>query len=258
MCVGIGTPDITLGGWPRGMPRRRMISVVIPALDAEETLAAVLTSLVPAAVEGLVREVIVVDGGSTDRTRHIADAAGAEIVEAGGSRARQLKAGAARAKFPWLLFLNADVELDNGFERETGLHIERVETGRSDAAAAAFRFAIDDGGVAPRVLEYLAAARCAVLRIPRGDQGLLVPRRLYDEIGGYADVPVMEDVDLARRLGRRRIAILRARAIAGAAHYRREGYMRRAAKNMLGLVLYAVRVPLPRIARLYGAPRAAP
>lgn len=233
-----------------------MISVVIPTLNAERTLAASLTSLVPAAVEGLVREVIVVDGGSTDATLRVADGAGVEIVRHAGSRGERFRAGAARAKFPWLLFLHPDVELEPGFEREVAHLIERVETGRLDDTAAVFRFALDDRGVAPRLAEFAAVLRGRLLAMPCGSQGLLVPRRLYDAAGGYAAVPVMEDADFASRLGRRRIVTLRARALASAARYRREGYLRSAARNMLGLVLYVCRVPLPRIARLYRAQQA--
>ena len=88
-----------------------MISVVIPTLNAQATLAATLTALVPAAVDGLVREVIVVDGGSTDQTAAIVEDAGAQLVCKSGGRGHQLTVGALRAKQPWLLFLHADTVL---------------------------------------------------------------------------------------------------------------------------------------------------
>ena len=127
----------------------------------------------------------------------------------GGGRGSQLAAGAARARFPWLLFLHADTAPAPGWEREASQFMERVDTGARPAAAAAFRFALDDIGARPRVLERLVALRCAALRLPYGDQGLLIPKRLYEEIGGYRPLPLMEDVDLVRRLGRRRIVMLR-------------------------------------------------
>ena len=182
-----------------------MISVVIPTLDAEATIPDTLSALIPASLDGLVREVIVVDAGSKDRTREIADWAGAEVIETGPGRGIQLKAGAAAARQPWILFLNADVVLDHGWEREASHFMERVDKDSSRQAAAAFRFALDDDGAAPRLLEALARLRFAGLRLPYGEQGLLIPRLLYDDVGGHRELAGMEDVDIARRLGRRRI-----------------------------------------------------
>jgi rSAM/selenodomain-associated transferase 2 len=230
-----------------------MISVVIPTLNSEAGLAATLTSLVPAAVDGLVREAIVVDGGSTDRTLEITDHAGAEIIKAEGGRGSQLRAGAARARFPWLLFLHPDTELEPGWEREVSQFIERVEAGRRRDTAAVFRFAIDDEGVAPRLMEGMGAVRSTLLKVPYGDQGLLISRALYNEIGGYAALPMLEDLDLVRRLGRNRITLLRARAVTSAARFQREGYVRRMLRNLVCLTLFMLRVPAARIAQLFGA-----
>src|SRR5262245_19218454 len=119
-----------------------MISVVIPTLNAEPSLAATLTSLVPGAVDGVVRQVIIVDGGSSDRTLRIAEDAGADVVRAERGRGAQLQAGAAAARFPWLLFLHADTVLDPGWEREASTFIERIDIGQRPPAAAAFRFAL--------------------------------------------------------------------------------------------------------------------
>ena len=229
-----------------------MITVIIPTLNAEATLAPTLAALVPAAVDGLVREVIVVDGGSSDRTTEIVENAGANLVQGGAGRGQQLAAGATRARFPWLLFLHADTALMPGWEREASIFMDRVDREEQPLAAAAFRFALDDEGVRPRLLEQLVALRCAVLRLPYGDQGLLIPKRLYDLVGGYRPLALMEDVDLVRRLGRRRTVMLRARAVTSAVRFRREGYLRRSARNLLCLTLYALRVPAHVISRIYG------
>ena len=156
-----------------------MISIVIPTLNAASGLAACLTALVPGVVNGCVREVIIVDGGSTDRTLEIAEASGATILRTGQGRGSQLKAGAEEAKSEWLLFLHADTVLDTGWEDEVATFIERVDTGQRPETAAAFKFELDDLGLLPRLIEAGVACRCTLFRMPYGDQGLLIPRRLY-------------------------------------------------------------------------------
>jgi rSAM/selenodomain-associated transferase 2 len=229
-----------------------MISVIIPTLNAQSGLTATLTALVPATVDGIVREVIVVDGGSTDRTAAIADDAGTRFLTRSGGRGYQLLAGAHRARFPWLLFLHADTVLQPGWEREATALMEAVDGGRRPLTAAAFQFALDDAGIGPRVLERLVWLRCALFRLPYGDQGLLMPKLLYTEIGGHSALPLMEDVDMARKLKRRRIAMLPARATTDAQRFRRSGYARRSARNLMCLALFFLRMPTGVIARFYG------
>lgn len=236
----------------------RMISVVIPTLNAERHLAACLSALVPAAVEGFVREVIVVDGGSSDRTTRIVDQAGAVLVNTEPGRGRQLARGARRAQQPWLLFLHADTVLATDWELEAATFMGRVDNGEAPLGAATFRFALDDRGLSPRLLEGLVALRRSLLALPYGDQGLLIPRRLYDEIGGYRDLALMEDVDIVRRLGRRRLAPLRTAATTSAQRYRQEGYLRRILRNQASLALYACGASQETIARMYAGSRPPP
>ena len=86
---------------------------------------------------------------------------------------------------------------------------------------------------------------------PYGDQGLLISRKLFDEIGGYRPMAIMEDLDIVRRLGWSRLAVLRSRAITSAARYRKDGYFKRIARNQLCLAMYMLGVPVTRIARFY-------
>lgn len=229
-----------------------MISVIIPTLNAEHTLAHTLAALVPAVVEGVVQEAIVVDGGSADETRIIAEAAGTHLIEAKRGRGSQLEAGAARARGDWLLFLHADTVLEQGWAEEAQSFIERVESGRRDQGAASFRFALDDDGLMPRLVEFLVDLRCRVLSLPYGDQGLLISRNLYNRLGGFRPLPLMEDVDLVRRLGRRELVMLKSRAVTSGLRYRREGYLTRSLRNLGCILLYYLRVPPRVLARLYG------
>ena len=98
----------------------------------------------------------------------------------------------------------------------------------------------------------MVGARCAIFRVPYGDQGLLIPRRLYNALGGYAALPFMEDVDLVRRLGRKQLVMLHSRAVTSAVRYKRDGYVSRSVRNLACISLFYLRVPPKKLMRLYG------
>jgi rSAM/selenodomain-associated transferase 2 len=219
------------------------LSVVIPALDAAASLQATLASL------GDIGEIIVVDGGSRDDTVALAERSGARVVRAERGRGRQLAAGAAVARGDWLLFLHADTRLQSGW-------LPEVQATIADQAnrmrAAVFRFGLDDAAPQARRLERLVALRCALFALPYGDQGLLIHRAFYDALGGFRPIPLMEDVDMVRRIGRRRLILLQSTALTSAARWRRDGWLRRSARNLTCLTLFGLGVPAARIARIYG------
>lgn len=187
-----------------------MITVVVPTLNAEQSLPRCFDSLIGATVRGVVREVIVADGGSGDETLMIADAAGAKVVNGGRSRASRLNAGAAVARQDWLLFLHPETALDPSFDLEVESFIARstLEYPR----AAAFHFGVDEFDEGARRSEFFASLRCWLFKLPYGDQGLLIPKRLFKQLGGYRETS-REDIDLVRRIGPRRMVQLRSRAI---------------------------------------------
>lgn len=230
-----------------------MLSVIIPTLNAEQTLPRTLAALIPAAVHGVVNEVIIVDGGSTDATAEIAEATGAKFIKATRGRGPQLQAGAKLAKGNWLLFLHADTALEHGWDAEVEKLLKHVADGRfkSSEVAAAFRFRLDDFSGSARFLERIVALRCALFKLPYGDQGLLVNKALYERLGGFKPLPLMEDVDLVRRIGRRRLVMLRSAAVTSPERYLEGGYLARIARNALCLSLYYVGVPATFIARIY-------
>lgn len=235
-----------------------MISVVIPTLNAETTLAPCLAALVPAALEGIVRQVVIADGGSTDKTAAIADDAGVDFLVTKAGRGQQIMAGLAETRHPWILILHADTVLEPRWEDAAAAFMARIDTGEREPAAAAFRFKLDHSGTMPRIVDAFVHLRSTLAGLPYGDQGLLIPRRLHDEIGGYRPLPLMEDVDIVRRLGRKRITILDARANTSARRYLNDGYFKRIARNQICLAMYAAGVPVGRIASFYrgGAPNA--
>jgi rSAM/selenodomain-associated transferase 2 len=219
---------------------------VIPTLDAAAELPGALAAL---AGSELIGEIVVSDGGSCDGTVAIAEAAGARVVAAPRGRGPQLIAGAGATTGEWLLFLHADCRLAPGWEEAVGKFIARPDAAER---VGYFAFVLDDPEPAARRLERIVAWRCRALALPYGDQGLLIARSLYDAISGFAPLPLMEDVDFARRLGRRRLMPIPAQIMASARRYRRDGYFRRPIRNLLCLTLYFAGVPPARIARLYG------
>ncbi|MEQ1697481.1 MAG: TIGR04283 family arsenosugar biosynthesis glycosyltransferase [Hyphomicrobiaceae bacterium] len=222
----------------------RGVSVIIPALDAACCLQMCLD-----AVAG-VEAVIVADGGSLDATIEVARAFGASVVSAPRGRGPQLCAGVAAASSEWLLFLHADTVLEPSWRGDVEAFIGDAGNARR---AAVFRFALDDPSVQARRLEQMVAWRGRALGLPYGDQGLLISRALYHELGGYAPLVLMEDVDIVRRIGRARLTVLPSRAVTSAAKWQRDGWMARSARNLTCLGLYYAGVPPRFIQRVYGA-----
>ena len=178
-----------------------------------------------------------------------ARATGARFIAAPRGRGVQLAAGAGAAAGDWLLFLHADCRLSSDWGAAVAAFLAAPE---ATSRAGYFDFALDDAARAARRLERIVAWRCRVMALPYGDQGLLIARSLYRAVGGFAPLPLMEDVDLVRRLGRRRLARIGAQCISSPRRYRREGYWRRPLRNLFCLLLYFAGVPPDRIVRIYG------
>jgi hypothetical protein len=122
----------------------------------------------------------------------------------------------------------------------------------SDDSAGYFRLRFDSDSARARIVERLAAWRCRTLGLPYGDQGLLIKRAFYEQIGGYRALPLMEDVDLVRRIGRRQLVVLDAEVKTSAARYERDGWTLRPLRNLFCLGLFALGVRPHLIARIYG------
>lgn len=221
------------------------VTVVIPTLDAARLLGSTLAKL-----QGgfAVAEIIVADGGSRDETCALAAASGARVVAAPRGRGSQLLAGADAATGEWLLFLHADTQLEDGWQRAVAAFVADPDNGER---AAFFRFALDDASAGARRLERAVAWRCRTLGLPYGDQGLLIAAAFYRRLGGFRPMPIMEDVDLARRIGRRRLVMLPLAAVTSAERWRRDGWIARSARNLLCLALYFLGLPPRAIAALY-------
>lgn len=223
------------------------LSIIIPSLNAADDLSLCLASLMPGVETGLIREVILVDGGSSDATIEIARDAGAKTVTATTpGRARQLIEGAAAARSDWLLFLHADTALSQDWAGAVGAHIQAHPD-----KAASFKLVYRTDAPAGRRLAGRANLRTRILGLPYGDQGLLISRSLYDEIGGFSDVALMEDVQIVRTIGKARLRLLDAQAHTSAAKYERDGWRRRSWKNSVLLLRYFLGATPEKLAKSY-------
>jgi glycosyltransferase involved in cell wall biosynthesis len=186
-----------------------MLSVIIPTMNSERMLVPTLAMLVPGAVSGVVREVTIVDGGSTDATLKLADAAGCAVAASSAPLGGRLNRAAAAARGPWLMFLRAGTVLDVTWLEETARFIE--EAGGAEIAAV-FRRSISVRSAHPVIFEALALLKFELFRRAHPDQGLLIDARLYKEIGGHREAAPDPEAELLARLGRRRILMLRSGA----------------------------------------------
>jgi len=221
------------------------IDIVIPTLNAGRPLARTLAAL-PTHPD-LAFSTTICDGGSGDDTVAIARQAGAAVVTAPPGRGGQLAAGAAAGRAPWILFLHGDTRLS----ADAGAVIARFVASAGDKAGY-FRLRFDAAEAGARRVERLAAWRCRVLALPYGDQGLLISRASYERLGGFRPLPLMEDVDLVRRIGRNNLVLLDADALTSAARYQRDGWLMRPLQNLTCLTLYFAGVPPRTLRRLYG------
>lgn len=231
---------------PVFIPMPAPLSVVIPTLNAADCLPDTANALLPGATEGVIREVVISDGGSTDATRQVARDLGALWVEGPAGRGGQIARGVAAASAEWLLILHADTHLSGGWTEATLGHMN-ARPGR----AGFFRLRFRASGLAPRFVAGGANLRARLLGLPYGDQGLLISRALLDQVGGVPELPLMEDVALADRL-RGRLDPLDAEAITSAERYLRDGWMRRVTRNLGTLMRYRLGIPPERLVRRYG------
>jgi rSAM/selenodomain-associated transferase 2 len=223
------------------------LDIVIPTLNAAATIARTLSAA--SAARGVWPcRIVICDGGSTDDTAAIAHARGAQVITAPPGRGGQLAAGAA-GKSDWLLFLHADTSLSPDWVTAAGAFMESALAGDH---AGYFRLRFDSDSPRARTVERWAAWRCRTLGLPYGDQGLLMKRAFYERVGGYRALPLMEDVDLVRRIGRQRLVALDAEAKTSAARYARDGWTLRPLRNLFCLSLFALGVPPHLIAWIYG------
>jgi glycosyltransferase involved in cell wall biosynthesis len=198
--------------WDQFRSTTSMLSVIIPTFNSERVLVPTLAMLVSGAMIGVVREVTIVDGGSTDATLQVADTAGCEIAVSSAPLGARLNAAAAAARSRWLLFLRAGTVLDATWLEEAARFIEEAESSGGHRSAAVFRKSVSMRSAYPVIFEALTLLKFALFGRAHPDQGLLIGAKLYREIGGHRDRVADPEADLLARLGHRRILMLRSGA----------------------------------------------
>ena len=221
------------------------ISVVIPTFNSELQLPKTLWSLMEGVDSGLIREVIISDGGSTDKTQNISINWGAKFVVGETSRGGQLRRGVSTACGDFLLIVHSDTILETGWASE-------LQSSLSDGPFC-FSLAFNASGIAPSSVAFWANLRTDFLRLPFGDQVLFLSRKQYHLAGGYPDQLLMEDVALVIAL-KARVRRLRCRAFTSAEKYQRQGWINRGIKNLILLIRYFLGTEPDILAKAYYEP----
>jgi len=221
-----------------------LLSVVIPTLNEELHIVAALESCLR---EGAV-EVLVVDGESTDRTISLAEDLGVRTLVTPAQRARQMNLGASVTRGRNLLFLHGDTQLPRDYRRE----VLRI-LGEPGVSGGAFSLRIQGNRAGFRFIEKGIDLRSRWFGLPYGDQGIFVRRATFEQLGGFPEIPIMEDVELIRKLGRLgKISVSRQAVTTSARRWDRLGPGRTTLLNQIVIMAYFLRVSPRTVARIYG------
>ena len=218
------------------------LSIVIPTLNSETTLANTISSVVRKG------KVYVIDGGSSDGTVDIAKHFNAEVRSTLPSRGLQLSTGASLIHEGWILFIHSDTILSKDWYLETLKFIKKPD---SEKNAAYFKFKFDDNGFFSKIFEAGVDFRCRFFSLPYGDQCLLIHSSLYKKIGGFRPISLMEDIDLISRLNRKNLYKISVFAVTSAYKYKSKGYIYTATKNLLCLFMFKLGFPVNLIKSIY-------
>ena len=227
---------------------RAPVSVIIPTINAQSHLPKLLASLFEGVDAGLIREVIVSDGGSSDKTREIASEAGCHVVQSEQGRGNQICEGLIQIRGSWCLILHADAELSQGWSDGFGKYL-------SDKSIAwYFRLRFSSPALMARVTSAWANVRATYLGLPYGDQGLLISIELLNSVNGYCPIALMEDVAMAIRL-KGRLKILPLVLLTDALRYDNNGWFTQGSQNIWRLIRYMLGVSPDILTKGYNDPK---
>ena len=220
------------------------LTVIVPTLDEAAHLAASLSSLPREA------DVVVCDGGSIDETISIATRSGARVVTGSRGRALQMNRGADAARGDTLLFLHADCTLGPDAYHQIQTALDNNDG--DDVVGGSFRMSIRDASWGLRWIAATSNARARYLHTPYGDQAIFVRRSAFEKLGGFPDIPFMEDVALVRKLKRLgKLVCVDETVTTGARHWKQLGPVRTTLLNWSMVALYLLGIPAERLEPYY-------
>ena len=209
---------------------RAPISIVIPTLNSQNTILKTLASLFEGIEAGIIRELIVVDGGSTDETREIVEECGGKFISSAASRGYQLKKGVNLAKGDFIFVLHSDSMLEPGWSKIVKKYLNKD-------AGHYCKLAFDIIHPLASMTSTWANARSLIFNLPYGDQGLLISRTLLMKNGSYSPIPIMEDVELALRF-KGKLSCMPIVITTSSRKYRKNGWLRQGSKNIVRLLRF--------------------
>lgn len=225
------------------------ISIIIPVLNEVGTIKETLASTYPSTNV----EAIAVDGGSTDGTVRLVQSLGVKVLSAPAGRACQMNAGAMAATGEILLFLHADTRLPPGFDRMVRTALQPSMQGdRQAPVAGAFALQIDAALRRLRLIEWGVNWRTRFLQMPYGDQAIFLKAETFHQMGGFPELPIMEDFELIRRLKRTgRIALIPTPVVTSARRWLKKGVCQTTLINQMVILAYLLNVPPKQLVRWY-------
>lgn len=228
--------------------KQPLLSIIIPVLNEATIIKSILSRL----QDDVAIEIIVVDGGSEDNTFKLAQGEGVKvIVSSQKGRANQMNEGAAIATGDILLFLHADTQLPPDY-----LNLVKATLAQPKAIAGAFELAIDDPNQSLRLVEIMVKWRSRWCSLPYGDQAIFLNKTVFEAMGGFADLPIMEDFEFVQRLKRQgRIAIAPAAVLTSSRRWQKLGVFKTTLINQLVILGYHLGVPPRQLRRLYNINR---
>ena len=218
------------------------ITVILPTFNSSKNINKTLRN-----VNKYFKKIIIVDAESIDDTRKIAKKYNSKIYLSNPNRGKQLHIGAKVCDTDWFLFLHSDTLLGNNSYNE----IKRFIKINNKNKAAYFKLKFNEKNIYALFIENLVYLRNIIFKLPYGDQGLLISKNLYNKIGGFKPMPIMEDIYIIRKIGYKNLYLMNGNIITDADKYIRQGWIKRPLLNLICLMLYFIGYDINKISKIY-------